>query len=173
MHVRAFSFLGLYARNALTFAALRSGDGPGLRCQYYRSPSRGTVVVHGFLQTQKGVGTMSKRHPTPFFRSLPRSAFLATGLKSLHTAFTGGRGRSPMPGRDTLIPCHKSPLPSSFPHMLPGRVDTHQPAPLSKNPLSALAPCKRQQKSGQPITANRLFLLWCARRDSNSWPTGS
>ena len=51
----------------------------------------------------------------------------------------------------------------------------HAPAatPLSKNPLSALAPCKRQQKSGQPVTANRLFLLWCARRDSNSWPTGS
>ena len=32
---------------------------------------------------------------------------------------------------------------------------------------------QRKQKSGQPVTANRLFLLWCARRDSNSWPTGS
>ena len=32
---------------------------------------------------------------------------------------------------------------------------------------------KRQQKSVQPFTANRVFLLWCARRDSNSWPTGS
>ena len=32
---------------------------------------------------------------------------------------------------------------------------------------------KRYKKSGQPVTANRLFLLWCARRDSNSWPTGS
>ena len=39
MHVRAFSFLGLRARNSLTFAALRSGDGLGPRCQYYRSPS--------------------------------------------------------------------------------------------------------------------------------------
>ncbi|WP_303740393.1 hypothetical protein [Desulfovibrio piger] len=32
---------------------------------------------------------------------------------------------------------------------------------------------KKYKKSGQPVTANRLFLLWCARRDSNSWPTGS
>ena len=39
MHVRAFSFLGLCARNSLTFAALRPGDGLGPRCQYYRSPS--------------------------------------------------------------------------------------------------------------------------------------
>ena len=109
---------------------------------------RGTVVVHGFLQTQKGVGTMSKRHPTPFFRSLPRSAFLATGLKSLHTAFTGGRGRSPMPGRDTLIPCHKSPLPSSFPHMLPGRVDTHQQLrPFQKVPSWLWPPAKDNKKA--------------------------
>lgn len=41
MHVRAFSFLGLRARNSLTFAALRPGDGLGPRCQYYRSPSHG------------------------------------------------------------------------------------------------------------------------------------
>ena len=109
---------------------------------------RGTVVVHGFLQTQKGVGTMSKRHPTPFFRSLPRSAFLATGLKSLHTAFTGGRGRSPMPGRDTLIPCHKSPLPSSFPHMLPGRVDTHQQLrPFQKVSSRLWPPAKDNKKA--------------------------
>ena len=40
MHVRAFSFLGLCARNSLTFAALRPGDGLGPRCQYYRSPSQ-------------------------------------------------------------------------------------------------------------------------------------
>ena len=39
MHVRAFLFLGLCARNSLTFAALRPSDGPGPRCQYYRSPS--------------------------------------------------------------------------------------------------------------------------------------
>ena len=148
MHVRAFSFLGLRARNSLTFAALRPGDGLGPRCQYYRSPSRGTVVVHGFLQTQKGVGTMSKRHPTPFFRSLPRSAFLATGLKSLHTAFTGGRGRSPMPSRDTLIPCHKSPLPSSFPHMLLGRVGTHQQLrPFQKIPSRLWPPAKDNKKA--------------------------
>ena len=126
-----------------------------------------------FSKRKRAWGLCGKDIPTPFFRSLLRSVFLPTGLKSLHTAFTGGRGRSPVPGRDTLIPCHKSSLPSSFPYMLPERGDTHQPAPLSKNPLSALAPCKRQQKIGQPVTANRLFLLWCARRDSNSWPTGS
>ena len=44
MHVRAFSFLGLCARNSLTFAALRSGDGLGPRCQYYRSPSLATAL---------------------------------------------------------------------------------------------------------------------------------
>ena len=44
MHVRAFSFLGLCARNSLTFAALRPGDGLGPRCQYYRSPSVASVV---------------------------------------------------------------------------------------------------------------------------------
>ena len=32
---------------------------------------------------------------------------------------------------------------------------------------------ERIQKSGQPVTADRLRFLWCARRDSNSWPTGS
>ena len=91
---------------------------------------------------------MSKRHPTPFFRSLPRSAFLATGLKSLHTAFTGGRGRSPMPSRDTLIPCHKSPLPSSFPHMLLGRVGTHQQLrPFQKIPSRLWPPAKDNKKA--------------------------
>ena len=44
MHVRAFSFLSLCARNSLTFAALRPGDGLGPRCQYYRSPSAGYVT---------------------------------------------------------------------------------------------------------------------------------
>lgn len=46
MHVRAFSFLDLCARNALTFAALRPGDGLGTRCQYYRSPSVCISTIH-------------------------------------------------------------------------------------------------------------------------------
>ena len=44
MHVRAFSFLGLFARNSLTFAALRPGDDLGPRCQYYRSPSQVAAI---------------------------------------------------------------------------------------------------------------------------------
>ena len=63
MHVRAFSFLSLCARNSLTFAALRSGDGLGPRCQYYRSPSQtyfNLFPVYGGMQrytenTKKGV----------------------------------------------------------------------------------------------------------------------
>lgn len=65
MHVRAFSFLDLCARNALTFAALRPGDGLGTRCQYYRSPSESlleAVEARGVMARWVARDTTSKRY---------------------------------------------------------------------------------------------------------------
>ena len=122
----------------------------------------------------KGRGAYVEKTSHALFSFTAPLCFSRNGFKIAAYCFTGGRGRSPMPGRDSLIPCHKSPLPSSFPHMLPGRVDTHQQLrPFQKIPSRLWPPAKDNKKSGQLVTANRLFLLWCARRDSNSWPTGS
>ena len=65
MHVRAFSFLSLCARNSLTFAALRPGDGLGPRCQYYRSPS-------DLCMSQSDVAAMMGLHQTTVARLIRR-----------------------------------------------------------------------------------------------------
>ena len=55
-----------------------------------------------------------------------------------------------------------------------GNITDDMPTKRSTQTFHILSlPESRYKKSGQPFTANRLFLLWCARRDSNSWPTGS
>ena len=72
MHVRAFSFWGLCARNVLTFAALCPGGGLCPRCQYYRSPSSA-----GSRPSAPSMGRAFPLFPSFFFSSSSSSSFLA------------------------------------------------------------------------------------------------
>ena len=119
---------------------------------------RGTVVVHGFLQTQKGVGTMSKKTSHALFSFTAPRCFSRNGFKIAAYCFyrRAGTLSHARPGHiDSLPQVTAAIVLSSY----AARKGGHTPAatPLSQSSLSALAPCKRQQKSGQPLQLTACF----------------
>lgn len=119
MHVRAFSFLSLCARNSLTFAALRSGDGLGPRCQYYRSPSLfchfGAHMVPRCAHLPFLIWSASFCAPAAFRREVP--PVITGGAPSIGACGRDLLRAQPAQG-ERLSPSPLSPLPQKLASMV-------------------------------------------------------